>query len=178
MNMYFDKPNKYNWTAIIILWLLMLVFAWFLPGCSGKKGYEKYKRNHPEVLAKYCAEKFPPVIRFLPGKTDTIPGDTIFVKGDSIPCPDGTKVKAPDKPAYCPPSYRRVDTVQVTDSAKLFLLNTRINKLYADSIKHTTVIASQKEDIKKLKKDKTLITISGAMLFMLSAFLVFRRFFG
>lgn len=178
MNMYFNEPNKYNWAAIIILWLLMIILAFTLPGCSGKKGYEKYKRNHPEVLAKDCAEKFPPVIRFLPGKTDTIPGDTIIVKGDSIPCPDGTKIKQPDKSVICPPSFTRVDTITVTDSALLYLLYANINRLKADSINKSITIINQEKEIKKIKKQKIIITISGVILFMLSAFLVFRHFLG
>lgn len=176
--MNFNEPNKYNWTAIIILWVLMLILAITSPGCTGKRGYEKYKRNNPVLFAADCSKTFPSVIRYLPGKTDTIPGDTIIVKGDSVPCPDGTKVKQPDKSVICPPSFTRVDTITVTDSALLYVLHSNINRLRTDSINKSMTIEYQQKEIKKLKKDKTLITISGVMLFMLSAFLVFRRFFG
>lgn len=83
---------------------------------------EQFYREHPEELAAKCASNFPPTYK--EGKTITLPGDTVYLKGDSVKCPDvvnpatgektsGVKLKCPDsKTIYIP--QLRVDTVEST----------------------------------------------------------------
>lgn len=150
--------------------IVMILLAIITSGCSGKKGYIKYSKNHPEILANDCMEKFPPKTEFRPGRIDTVPGETILVKGDSIPCPDGTKVKAPDKPVICPPSFVCYpDTIIRVDSAALFLLGVERLKVHD---RNNTIIEKQNQ-IKDLKKDKILLTLLSVVLFGLGCLLAF-----
>lgn len=102
--------------------ILSIIFALIiLSSCTTRKRNKahNYFRDHPQELAELCAKEFPPVINHIQGKTDTIPGINVYIKGDSIPCPDGTKVKAPDVKVPCPPSTHRVDTVTIENTAKI-----------------------------------------------------------
>ncbi len=92
--------------------IITVVSLLLLAGCTTQRKAEKWYRGNPVELAKLCLDCFgdnsTPV--YVKGRTDTIPGETIYIKGDSIPCPDGTKIKAPDVKVPCPPATQRVDT--------------------------------------------------------------------
>ncbi|RKD19022.1 hypothetical protein BCY91_14185 [Pelobium manganitolerans] len=162
MNIIFDKkPTTASVLFIVLMWLFMIACAISFSGCSGKKGYQKYIRNHPEVLAKDCMENFPPIETFKPGRIDTIPGkiievpgDTVFVKGYTRDTIYITKTKY----IQCPPSLICTpDTIIRVDSSAVYLLNGAKLK-----------ITEHEQTIKKLKSDKLWLTISGALLFLLT----------
>lgn len=170
MNILFDKkPTTASVLFIITIWLFLIWMAIGFSGCTGKKGYIKYSRNHPEVLAEDCMDKFPPIVTFKPGRIDTVAGKTILIKGDSIQCLEQlpgqppSKVKVPDKYVNCPPSLICTpDTITKVDSASVYLLNGAKLK-----------ISEHEQTIKTLKKDKLWLTISGTLLFLLTCLFAF-----
>jgi hypothetical protein len=106
--------------------LLLLIVCVLLTGCASvnKQRFraEQFYKEHPNELAEKCATNFPPTYK--EGKTITLPSDTVYVKGDSVKCPDiinkttgevikGGKAKCPDsKTIYVP--QLRVDTIEST----------------------------------------------------------------
>ena len=135
-----------------------------LASCSGKKGYEKYKRNHPEQLAKDCADKFPAKTEYKPGKIDTIPGETIYVPGDTITTNDTVYITKP-KYVQCPPSLVCTpDTIIKTDSAALFL--------YWKEKAQKDLLISENT---KYKKTNIRLIASLVIMILLCAFIVFKK---
>lgn len=131
MSYYFDKPTRYNWVAIIILWILMIIFAATIGSCTGKKGYLKYKANHPEQFAKDCAAIFPNKEDYSKGET-IVKSDTIYKEGKVIDCPEPTispdgkvnpgKVNCPGE-RIIRDSIFRTDTLKIENTAKIIHLN-------------------------------------------------------
>jgi len=81
--------------------------------------FHRYAREHPTELAELCADKYPPKITTIKGKTDTVTKrDTVKVKVP-VPVPGGTDTVWAD----CPPSetiYRyinRTDTIMQENTA-------------------------------------------------------------
>jgi hypothetical protein len=123
-----------------------------LAGCASlekqRNRAEKFYKAHPEELAEKCAQNYPPTYK--PGKEVEQGRDTVYLPGDSVPCPQVTdpqtgkvttpKVKCPDsKTIYIP--KLRVDTVEST------ALLARLEKQRQD-------IADLRADIKTANKDK------------------------
>lgn len=112
----------------------------------------------PTELSKLCSDRFPNKNEYIKGKTDTVAGATIYVKGDSVKCPDGTKKKAPDKSVKCPPSTHSVDTIKVADSAMIYYLTAQIKKaddslnIYHERMKvrDAEIVKTKKENRKKI----------------------------
>jgi len=163
MNVLFDKkPTTASVLFIVAVWAFLIWMAIGFSGCTGKKGYIKYSRNHPEVLAKDCMDKFPPIETFKPGRIDTVPGKTIEVPGDTvfIKGKDGARDTVYiTKPKYvqCPPSLICTpDTITKVDSSAVYLLKGAKLK-----------ISEHEQTIKELKKDKLWLTVSGVVLFLL-----------
>lgn len=74
-----------------------------------------YVERHDKTLFAPRCERLYPIreshtkeIEYLPGKTDTIPGETKYVN-----CADSTN-KDKNVAVPCPPSYNRVDTAKIT----------------------------------------------------------------
>lgn len=146
---------------------LILLFALFMAfGCSGKKGYLKYKANHKEVFAQDCLEAFPTKETFIQGK-DSIIERTLLVKGDSVPCPQVPGVTTKTVYVKCPDAkivYRdrfRTDTVRLEDG-RLLVLN---KSLTIDNAKKETENKQLKEDNAGLKLALGIVVI--ALLFAL-----------
>ena len=106
--------------------LLLLILFVLLTGCSSvnKQRFraEQFYKEHPNELAEKCATNFPPTYK--EGKTITLPSDTVYVKGDSVKCPDiinkttgevikGGKAKCPDAKTITITKFR-VDTIEST----------------------------------------------------------------
>jgi hypothetical protein len=138
---------------------IIILIAICFVGCSGKKGFVKYAKNNPDVLAKECFDKFPTITRLIKGKIDTLYLDSV-IKGDSIPCP---KVIGQTKLVYvkCPDVKQRtkymfsVDTLYQKDSACNYL-NTKLN----------LELLARKVDIKQLKSEKTSLKLTAFILFL------------
>jgi hypothetical protein len=142
---------------------IIILIAICFVGCSGKKGFVKYAKNNPEVLAKECFDKFPTITRLIKGKIDTLYLDSV-IKGDSIPCPQSKEDKSlGKKPSFakCPDVkqsnkyFFSVDTLYQKDSACNFL-NTKLN----------LELIARKADIKQLKSEKTSLKLSSFILFL------------
>lgn len=151
------------------------VIAMMLASCAT---YEKklnkfqlFALNHPAELAKLCADKFQVKEITKPGRIDTVPGKTVYLPGDSIPCPDGTKVKSPDKKVQCPPStICTPDTIRMEDTAKLFLMAADRDK-YKDSL---NVMKGKLEAVKKISSSRLWIIIGVAGAIALAIFSKFK----
>lgn len=107
---------------ILITAAVAIVMAGCVSTQKQRSRAEQFYREHPEELAEKCATNFPPTYK--EGKTITLPGDTVFIKGDSVKCPDvvnpvtgekkpGVKIKCPDSKTIYIPTLR-VDTVEST----------------------------------------------------------------
>ena len=152
--------------------LTLILIATIFVSCSGKRGYEKYKRNHNIDYAKDCLIDFPAQTKFIEGKTTIITKDSL-IKGDSIPCPKQQNDKEITKTVYvtCPDVkaaikyITRVDTVSIQDGRIL-----AINKDL------TIVNQTQANKIKDLKSDKlcliiySIISSIGLILLVLAWF--------
>lgn len=141
--------------------ILIIAFCAMLASCSTyqkqQKKFVKFASDYPSELARLCSDRFPTVPEIIEGKTDTIKGETIYIKGDSIPCPDGSKVKAPDQQVDCPPSTHTRDTLKIENKAKIYLLQKTIQDLQLSIDKKNSEfdIAMKKKDdqIKDLEKE-------------------------
>jgi len=128
---YHDKATVKTSIFIVLIWIALCIMA-ALVSCSGKKGFVKFAKNHPEALAKECLDKFPSKETFIQGKTDTLVNYQT-IKGDSIECPKALPnktvfVKCPDNKVITK-TLLRVDTIVKRDSSALFLLNAETNKV-------------------------------------------------
>lgn len=131
---------------IFKLLFICLLFA----SCSSLKHDQrslgKIHYRNPQLLEQYCAERFPVKIhdsiveRYLPGRIDTIPGETVYMNCDSvIEAIKSAKVKGDTtKPISskrvpcppCPPSTKQVDTVdkyitKTVDNTAMIALQSR-----------------------------------------------------
>lgn len=143
-----------------ILNLVILLFLFTSCGSSFLKQQKKFIEfagKYPTELARLCSDRFPSTPIYIAGKTDTIEGEKIYIKGDSIPCPDGSKVKAPDKQVDCPPSFNTRDTIKVPDNARIYILNRTIADLQNanDQLRreYDEKMKKKDEEIKKLKEE-------------------------
>ncbi len=132
-----------------IAMLCMIAFiAVMAPGC---RSFKTIADKHPVESAKYCAEKFPPKTKFVPGKTIYKPGkhDTILQEGKTIivECPPGTKPAI--KLVKCPPTQ----IINVHDT--LYHVDTvfQVNTAAIDS-------ANRSANIMRDERDKALKSIS------------------
>lgn len=136
----------------LILISSVILFASCSTYQKQQKKFVKFASDYPSELARLCSDRFPTVPEFIKGKPDTI-NKTVFIKGDSIPCPDGSKVKAPDVKVDCPETIRQVDTIRLPDNAKIYLLNKTIQDLQL-SIDAKNNILRQKDVEIKNNEDK------------------------
>lgn len=96
--------------------LKLIILCLLLASCSSLKHDQralgKIHYRNPQLLEGYCAERFPVKIhdsiieKYLPGRIDTFPGETIVVNCDSAIKVQTKYVKVP-----CPPSVKRIDTI-------------------------------------------------------------------
>jgi len=120
----YDQPGEFpegrsdkkfrRWLLVVGCLIAGLLIACVFTGCLTQRkaadNIAKYNSRYPGILAKPCADAYPP--RILKDSTNTV-----YVKGDEIPVPgetvyidvpgkDGKIIKMP-----CPPNTRRIDTV-------------------------------------------------------------------
>lgn len=113
---------------ILLAPLLLTAFLFYCKSVE-KQRYKarQFYRENPGELAADCAEKFPPVIEYRPGKTVFTPGDTVRIPGDSVQCPDipatndrparpGVKMKCPETKIITN-TITRIDTVTIENTA-------------------------------------------------------------
>lgn len=107
---------------LIFFSLLLLVFT----GC---KVTEPAARNaftkHPNWFADLVGVYYPPLTTYVKGDPILMPGDTVLIAGDSIPCPEKkegatapVKVKCPDS-KFVHDTVFRIDTIQIENTAKI-----------------------------------------------------------
>lgn len=145
--------------------ILFIALCSMFASCSTyqkqQKKFIEFAGKYPTELARLCSDRFPSTPIYIAGKTDTIEGEKIYIKGDSIPCPDGSKVKAPDKQVDCPPSYNTRDTIKVQDYARIYILNGTIAELQnANDQLHREYdekMRNKDEEINKLKEENKKI---------------------
>lgn len=161
---------KKAFTLLFVMILLSSCMSW-------KKQLERsttFFVKNPEELAKLCYTKFPTKPdTLIIGKTDTVPGPVVYVKGDSVKCPDGSKQKSPDKVVKCPASTHRVDTVFREDPRKVFLFQSEI-KRFKDSVLvlHTKLQESEKNvrEARKQSQNRLFIVI-GLIVLIVGGFI-------
>lgn len=110
--------------------VVFFIISFFLFGCaSQKERSEKFLKENPEVLAQWCNFYFPVKEKYIKGETIT-QTDTLYMPGIKIPCPDVEdkdgniikhEVECPEK-EIIRDVITRIDTVQVEDSSKLYVL--------------------------------------------------------
>lgn len=115
----------------------------------------RYLNDNPEFFAGKCADNFKPNTIYKPGAVQTIPGPVISVKGDSIPCPDGTKVASPPQQVQCPPSHKQVDTVTVENTARIEELELKLQKVSNDLAKEQ----GKNQELIKAIKGRNLLSV-------------------
>lgn len=153
----------------VITALCLLLFT----SCMTQKKIEsisnQYLRDHPEVLAELCSSKYPVQWKFIPGQTVFLETPPVFIPGDTVECPDGSKVVTPSREVKCPDHESRVDTLIVPDLA------------LADHWRFNTVKWQMKAsgfegELKSEKKLKTqLAVILGIVSLLLVALLIKRK---
>lgn len=133
-----------------------------MSGCSTQKmAFRKVAwadYHHPEVVQEFCNETT---------ITEVIKGDTFFVPGVEIPCPDPvvdtfivegeTKLITRPSTVKCPPSMIITDTIYIEDKDKL---NAKIHEL-----KICTEAKNKAEGVKKtLTRNFTISAILNLLL--------------
>lgn len=122
------------WRACGVI-MLTIVVAFLILSCCGcysiKKAEWQLEKAHtlrPATAAKKCSLWYPVIdsatgsITYLPGRTDTIPGPTVFVDCDSFYKSQQTGGNYVQKPLLkyvgvnCPPSTHTTDTIRVDSS--------------------------------------------------------------
>lgn len=112
---------------------ILLLLLLLLSGCMTERKradvFHRYARENPTELAELCADKFPPKVATIKGKTDTVTKrDTVKVKVP-VPMPGGTDTLWAD----CPPSetiYRyinRTDTIMQENTALIAELQGKLS---------------------------------------------------
>ncbi len=109
--------------------IILMLAALTLSSCLTQRKREdityRYLREHPVTLAELCAATYPIRETVIRGHTVQLPANTIWLKPDSVPCPDGTMVYPDPVPCDCPGGTIRVDTVVRENTAGLDALAIR-----------------------------------------------------
>lgn len=112
----------------------ILLLSILLIGCTTERKATNWMQNHPMVLTELCSLKFPPTVIYKQGE-ETTRTETVYQKGDSIPCPEDKNGKV--KVIICPPNKTvtvvrvRVDTLEtegIGTKAKLALVLNDLEK--------------------------------------------------
>ena len=122
-----------------ISFCLGLLAVLLISSCVTELGAFKYYNKHPDKLAEICASKYPVETKIVSGEP-VIKINTVYQKGDSIPCPEVTnpktgekttpKVKCPDtEKIYVNTTVR--DTIFQENTAKLQVMEGK----YANELK-------------------------------------------
>jgi len=137
-------------------------------------------REHPEELARLCADRFPPMPVYKPGET-IIERDTVTIPGDSIPCPEminpdtGQKerpmVKCPDCQSIRE-SESRIDTMYLPNTAREAELRLKADRLQAER----DLLALREQDAKDKAKKRFWYIIALIALIGIYTFGRIRRF--
>lgn len=114
-------------------YLILLLLVLLLSGCMTERKradiFHRYARENPTELAELCADKYPPKITTIKGKTDTVTKrDTVKVKVP-VPVPGGTDTLWAD----CPPAQvvehyiNRTDTIMQENTALIAELQGKLS---------------------------------------------------
>lgn len=99
---------------ILLILSLLLLSSCKLTEQKAKRQLVNVEAEYSYLFASHCDRLYPireyhtKEIEYLPGKTDTIPGETKYVN-----CADSAN-KDKNVAIPCPPSYNRVDTAKIT----------------------------------------------------------------
>lgn len=158
--------------SIFILILLALV------SCNTVKKQQRkaeaFYNEHPEKLAKQCADNYPPDTVFKKGE-EIIKTDTTLIKGDSIPCPPVVNEKGDTVfvKVKCPDSKIIRDSIFTTDT--LVMVNTAIVEYYRfqnDSLnKELLKSNTQRDSAKETAANRLWIIIGLSVVIAASVFL-------
>lgn len=149
----------------------ILFFLLALTACNTVKKQQRkaeaFYQDHPEQLAKQCADKFPPDTIFKKGEV-VVKSDTAFIKGDSIPCPPVVnekgetvyvKVKCPDS-KIIRDTITRIDTIEKINTAAVEYYRFQNDSLNKALIK----VTAQKEDAKQTAANRLWWIIGFAVV--------------
>jgi len=112
--------------------VLIITVVAMLSGCMTERKradlFHRYARENPTKLAELCADKYPPKVTTVKGKTDTVTmRDTLRVKVP-VPMPGGTDTLWAD----CPPAehvyhyINRTDTIMQENTALIAALQGKL----------------------------------------------------
>lgn len=168
--------------------VIIAIAAIFISGCASleKQRFkaEKFYRQNPKELAAICATNFPP--KYTPGKEVEQPRDTVYMPGDSIPCPPVVNPqtgKTETPKVQCPPSQKiyipslRVDTVQ--DPAMLAQIENQRYQIGALRLDLDKAVDKRQEAEKSQKEAENKTASKQWIIYGLLAavaFLLFRLF--
>ncbi len=140
-----DFPSDTKFFKVLFGALAVAFTAIILVVCLAScRSFKTVADKHPIEAAKYCAGKFPPKTKFVPGKTIYKPGkhDTVLQEGKTIivDCPPGTKPAI--KLVKCPPTQ----IINVHDT--LYHVDTvfQVNTAAIDSANRSTNIMRDERD--------------------------------
>ena len=147
-----NRRQDRNWNILftVIALLSIAVFVVMsMMSCSPTKRIGGLASKHPDAALAVCVRMFPPKVetvtdtRYLPGRIDTLPGETFYVDCDSVIHSSKLRgeniVRIKRVAVPCPPSTHRVDsvfitkTITVTNTAKEQLLTKENTDLTADN---------------------------------------------
>ncbi len=142
------KQTKFRVGLFVIIMSSLLLFSCATkPQETEKEIAWRYVNLNPGEFAQWSKERFPSIVtEVIPGEIKYIP-DSIFVKGDTIPCPEATEnnpkptVTIPDK--YIPITKQECTpgTIKETDSRDLAIRdedNRKLREVYNECEKSLT----------------------------------------
>lgn len=147
---------------LLLGWLLIFVAALFVSSCTTERKVNNWLKTHPKEASGICKERFPPIVKYLPGIPQHF-RDTVITKGDSIPCPKDAKgkivkVKCPDVKSV-KDSIIRTDTIQYENTAKIEHYKGLYASELSDHINTRDKLMEAKEDNKRLIKSRFIFAM-------------------